>query len=202
MLTVACVCVPPLYNETHVARLFSMVCEHLDGFAFQPIWESDKPGWWAKIDLFQPGRHEGRVLYFDLDVTVVGDLRPLASDEFTIARDWGSLGFNSSVMAWTPSEATERIYTEFTPDVMDRMHGDQNWIGAMMPEAVTFPRRWVQSYKGDYLRKGWHPDTRVQVFHGQPKPWEIDNEVPRLVQTAAPPLPCGDAGSDQERPLT
>ena len=174
-VTVTCVCVPPAYSETHVTRLFNLAREHLCGFVFQPLWESPWPGWWSKISLFEPGRFNGRTLYLDLDTTPCGPLADLAEMEydFIAARDWLTLGINSSVMAWTPSERTERIYTEFVADpdgIMSRHHGDQTYIHAMMPDAQVFPRRWVRSYKADKP----HADQRVTVFHGEPKPWDVE----------------------------
>jgi hypothetical protein len=39
-----------------------------------------KPGWWAKLDLFDPAkRPPGRCLYFDLDTVIVNSLDPLAA---------------------------------------------------------------------------------------------------------------------------
>lgn len=189
MLTVAAVCVPGPgnYNEAHVARLYKMVKANLDErFWFVCITESDKPGWFAKIDLFKPKRFTGRVLYLDLDVTVVGDLAPLARFDapFVIARDWlpikrqdGSIvrsKFNSSVMSWDAGYA-DRIYTQFSAHRMDEFAGDQNWIEEVMPSAATFPLGEVVSYKVDVRPRGRVPGSaRVVVYSGQPKPWEVE----------------------------
>jgi len=81
---------------------------------------------------------------------------------------------NSSVMAWTSSPETERIYTDFTPAVMDRLRGDQDWFHVKMAGQDRFPRRWVPSYKAHVRPTGRVPaDARVVVFHGRPKPWEV-----------------------------
>lgn len=173
MLTVTAVLAPPAYDESHLARLFALVVENINQpFVWQPVTDSPWRGWWSKVSLFEPGRFAGRTLFMDLDVTPCGALDDLAAypGDLVACRDFLTLGINSSVMAWTPSERTERIYTEFTPDVMSRMHGDQNWIYAMMPDVATFPRKWVRSHKVDRP----HPDQRVVVCHGHPKPWDVE----------------------------
>ena len=177
MLTVACVCVPGgVYTDAHVARLSNMVSAHLKqphGLAVH--YESDKPGFWAKIDLFKPGRYKGRVLYLDLDVTIIGSLDDLANypHPFSAISDYlNPLVINSSVMAWDAGTA-DRVYTDFTPDAMKRLNGDQNWINEKV-NAVRFPRRWCPSYKVHILPTGKVPaDARVIVFHGVPRPWEV-----------------------------
>ena len=176
MLTVALVCVPPAYNNTHVMRLKDQVDQHLDqSHEFQVITKSDKPGWWSKIDLFRPRRFEGRVLYLDLDTEIVGSLDDIADypHPFAISGDWGKSRYNSSVMVWDAGVA-DHIYNNFTSDVMDRLHGDQDWIGEQMPDATVFPLGWIASYKATVLRRGFVPSaSRVVVFHGQPKPWSL-----------------------------
>lgn len=152
-----------------------MVADHLkQPCSFVCLEDSPFPGWWAKISLFEPGRFSGRVLYLDLDVTVSGNLDDLADypAPFVIVRDWGRLGFNSSIMAWTAGYG-DPLHTKFDPSVMDQMHGDQDWIFRQMPSLAVFPRRWCVSYKRAKLLNKWPDDMRVCVFHGRPKPWDL-----------------------------
>lgn len=160
-----------------------MVKGHLDvQFQFYPLLESDKPGWWSKIELFKPGRFTGRVLYLDLDVSVVGALDDLVAlpEPFVIAKDWvgtKKIGkYNSSVMVWDAGEL-DHVNLRWTPDVMQRMRGDQNWIEECVPEPALFPRAWVRSFKADVRNRldGSLPnDCRVVVYHGRPKPWTVE----------------------------
>lgn len=188
MLTVACVLskVPrknavTVYDRSHVDRLEGMVALHMSQpYQFVCVDDSQFPGWWAKLDLWKPGRFKGRVLYLDLDTTVVGSLFELVNyanypNHFCAIADYQyPLRLNSSVMAWDAGVA-DHLYTYFTPDVMNRLHGDQNWITERMPDAVRFPKRWCPSYKAHVLPTGEIPkDARVIVYHGQPKPWEIN----------------------------
>ncbi len=153
-----------------------MVAEHMrQPYRFVCVDDSPFPGFWAKISLFQPGRFMGRVIYLDLDVTVVGMLDDLADYPypFCAIRDYQyPLQVNSSVMAWD-SVMADCVYDDFTPDVMDRLHGDQNFIYEKI-NPVTFPKRWVPSYKANVLPTGKVPtDARVIVYHGLPRPWDI-----------------------------
>ena len=172
MLTVACVLSEgPTYNRSHVSRLERMVAEHINQpYRFICLDDSPFPGWWAKISLFQPGRFDGRVLYLDLDVTVTGNLDDLADYPwpFAIIRDWGRFGYNSSVMAWDAG-TVDQLYTEFTPQVMNDLRGDQDWVTIKKTDAAKFPRNWCYSYRLG-LKTGYPKDMRVCVYHGFPKP--------------------------------
>lgn len=114
---------------------------------------------WTKLELFNPVRAwTGRVLYLDLDVLIVAPLAPLLNSPapFTITADpptranprtQDSFGrriirrFNSSVMAWE-GQVAAGLYTEWAPSVVAELSGDQDWIGAQVPGAATWPRDW------------------------------------------------------------
>lgn len=111
---------------------------------------------WTKLELFNPVREwKGRVLYLDLDSLIVAPLGPIIDlpASFAITSDpTGKTGrdsfkrqivrrFNSSVMAWDGATHTE-LFTGWTPDVADRLSGDQDHIGETLPNAVTMPRDW------------------------------------------------------------
>lgn len=180
MLTVACVLSKgPVYNESHVERLHRFVDFHLNQtYEFVCVTDSPLPGWWAKIDLWKPGRFPGRVLYLDLDVTVTGNLDELADypAPFVIIKDWNRIGYNSSVMAWDARHC-DRLYTEFVEDDIARFKGDQIYIQKKMNGAATFPKPWCRSFKRMVLLKEHTADMRVCVFHGFPKPWMVANWV-------------------------
>jgi hypothetical protein len=181
MLTVALVCVPGgIYDNSHVHRIISQIEKHLTiPHVFDVLRSSDKPGWWAKIDLFKPGRFSGRVLYLDLDTTVVGSLDDLVGFDapFVAIQDYQyPIRINSSVMSWDAGVA-DHIYTEFVPNAFDtigKTHGDQDWIHQHIA-AARFPKRWCPSYRAHVLPTGKVPkDARIIVFHGRPKPWEME----------------------------
>ena len=178
MLTVAMVCVPGgEYDMSHVERLAEQVEKHLTlPHDFSLITVSDKPGFWAKVDLFQPGWCKNRTLYLDLDTTIVGSLDEIAEfpHQFASIKDYQHpLTMNSSVMVWDAGEG-DAIYNNFRPAVMKQFHGDQGWISHTMPGAARFPREWCVSYRQSVQSTGIVPDdARVVVWHGQPKPWQV-----------------------------
>lgn len=142
----------------------------------------DGKGWWQKISLFAPGLFTGRIMYFDLDVCIIGNIDRLASvqQDFCMIENFGPnkrhAAHNSSVMVWTPNTKSEQIYTKFSPDVTKHLHGDQCYDWRVMhPNIWNYPKSWVVSYKYEKYPQWKHmnKDTSVVVFHGQPKPHQV-----------------------------
>jgi hypothetical protein len=176
MLTVACVQVGNFLGrgEEYVAKLSSMVARNLSQpHRFECITESDKPGWWAKADLFEPGRFYGRVMYLDLDTVIVGPLEQLAASKGILhLADWGwtKNDYGSGVMVFDAGEH-EEIFTRYTPDVPKCFRGDQDFIKTI-GEWPALPKGLNVSYR--YHAKNGPPAGAVTVsMHGQPKPHEI-----------------------------
>ncbi len=190
MLTVACVLKSGgIYGPEHVERLRVMVRDHLSaphcfyGISdFPPLdrcWWSrlrdNLPGWWSKVELFRPGLFTGRVLYLDLDVTVVGSLDAIVNFHapFAAIGDYERPCLNSSVMVWDAGVA-DHIYTGFREELTFRRGGDQVWISECMPDAQRLPRAWCPSWKHDVKRwNALNHEAKVVIFHGRPKPWEL-----------------------------
>ncbi len=200
MLTVVCVLSTSdgrrQYDASHVERLRKMVAEHLTSIhRFVCLSDVDVPcerieltgdwvGWWAKVELFRPGLFESRVLYLDLDVTVVGELDEIAHypEPFVAIKDWLRPTINSSVMVWDGGVA-DHVYLNLADEDIERLRGDQDWITEQMPKVETFPRDWCVSYRKSVvpLRRFMLPGqpvamptgAKVVVFHGEPKPWEV-----------------------------
>lgn len=183
MLTIACVNVGDYLGrgEEYVAKLRAGVARHLAlPHEFVCIRESAKPGWWAKVDLFEPGRFRGRVLYLDLDTVIVGDLARLVVHKGLLhLQDWGwtTPTYGSGVMVWDVGEHAE-IFELYDKHVPARFRGDQDWLTAL-GGWDALPRELNYSYR--YHAKRAVPDGAVTVsFHGRPKPHEItDGWVPQ-----------------------
>ncbi len=196
MLTVACVLSrgpKRSYDKSHVERLQKMVAKHLEQpYRFLCLTNNGRvpceslplvkgwPGWWSKIELFCPDlfKMNERVLYLDLDVTVIEGLDEIAyyPAPFAAIDDWLRPTINSSVMVWDAGVA-DHVFTNFTEDVMERLHGDQNWITEQMPKVETFPRDWCVSYRKSVRMFGVVPPAaKIVVFHGEPKPWDLDDD--------------------------
>jgi hypothetical protein len=166
--------------------------------------------WWYKMQLFDPSKHAGPILYFDLDVIIVGNIdwiwnKPCSF--FWALRDFKYLwkpthtGINSSVM-WWDTRYHEAVWTKFQHEnfslTQKKYHGDQDFISAVinlnqrrfLDQDKIKSWRW-QCLDGGYdFRKkryinpgsGTYMDyaTSVLVFHGKPKPDKISD--PAVIQ--------------------
>lgn len=189
MISVACVLKSGgIYDAGWVARLQAGVSYHLKvvPHRFVCLSDVDVPceriplahglaGWWSKLELFRPALFSGRVLFLDLDVLITGDLAPLFDGAgFRICKDWWLPGFNSSVMAWDAGDVD--LFEAFTPSVMARLRGDQDWITERRTDAQTFDPSLIVSYKAHCQGRGLPKNARVVCCHGRPKPDEIADD--------------------------
>ena len=171
----------------------------VDGVECNPLL-CDLPGWWQKVGLFQRGLFPGWNMFLDLDVVITSSLAPLVAAAMTdksalwcvddfgyplrnpravspdTRRMLGGVGtIQSSVMLWcgSPESQVYAAWDQFTPEVMEALHGDQNWLTqALYPQAVKFlPDGYVNSYK-----YGKHQQAPLSVFHGEPKPHQVADE--------------------------
>lgn len=144
-------------------------------------------GWWAKMELFRPSLFRDRtILYLDLDVVVCGHIGPLlrVPERTTLLRGFYTpAGINSSVMYLT-AEDRLTVWYNWTTDPGHWMEwagrgGDQVVIGDILGRTAA---RWqdvapgtILSYKADIRSRYLRPPagTRLVVFHGNPRPWNI-----------------------------
>jgi hypothetical protein len=187
MINVCCVRVGDKYGREYVAVLHNMVVRSLGvPFRFwcitddpEPIHpdieiiphDPDSPGWWQKINLFSPYMpwDEGdRIVYFDLDVAIVGRLEELVETKGIIL-DWNLPCYNSSVMVWDHGEHRD-VWDKFMSGIMRELPGDQDWL-TKVGGWDYLPRDWCLSYRG--LRGEFPPrGSKVIVYHGKPDPHE------------------------------
>lgn len=134
----------------------------------------DLPGWWSKLELFRPGLFSGRVLYFDLDTVITGDLSEIASysGPFAALEDFytpSSIG--SGVMAWEAGHA-DHLYTKWRGQKPNG--GDQTWIMRQMGHIDRLQNLYpgqIASYKAHV--RAQRRKARVVCFHGRPRPHEV-----------------------------
>ncbi|MDB5441097.1 MAG: hypothetical protein JWM33_3524 [Caulobacteraceae bacterium] len=141
----------------------------------------DLIGWWQKPYLFSadmPFEAGARILYLDLDVAITGRLEEFAETK-GIIRDWNHGWFNSSVMCWDHGEH-RAIWERLDPENAPTRIGDQEWISDMAPDFPVLPADWCVSYRRSAVE--WPPaDSKVVVFHGEPKPHELtDGWTPQV----------------------
>lgn len=153
-----------------------------------------RKGAWRKISLFRPGLGgmTGRMLGFDLDVVITGDLTPLvdrAPDKVAMRREWryawkGQQGGHGSVFCFEPA-LHPYLYDEFAADpagAVARHKGSEQYytsITALRHGQLSYlPGPLVGSFKYDAARlpplnlllpPRLPDDCRVMCFHGSPK---------------------------------
>lgn len=169
--------------NTHATRPIDFVCftddaAGLDKEIEPRILPSRFVGWWNKLALFHKSAFDPgeRVVYFDLDTLVIGNIDPLLAydGQFAALRDfYRPSGIGSGIMAWRAGDYG-RIYDEwaFAGHPSHRL-GDQGVIEAAVPEAVrlqdVFPGL-ITSFKTD-CAFGYAPAGAALIcFHGEPKP--------------------------------
>ena len=151
------------------------------------------PGWWGKIGLFRPGLSTEYNLWLDLDVVITSNLDNMVlqygGSHLACAKNWaqsGHGGCQSSVMLWKGGKGNqaEWIWRYFDPadahwppiNKPGVLWGDQEHITKLRDEgriSVThFDPALVQSYKY-HCRDGLPKDTKIVVFHGDPKPADV-----------------------------
>jgi len=148
-----------------------------------------------------------KMLYFDLDTVIVGNidwLWQVNKDKFWAARDFKYLmksskwAINSSVM-WFDIKDYAYVYNEFDPkSIIDNprcpWHGDQDYIFEKVKNDVAFYNsdqilsyRWQVMHGGYDFRYRKHkdpgaasvvpPEASVLIFHGNPKPHEVKDNI-------------------------
>lgn len=166
-----------------------------------------KRSWWYKMQLFNPEFHQGPLLYFDLDCVVTRDLHWVAEHppEYLWAiRDFKHLQnphmqiLNSSVMWWDTRKFAD-VWNKFKVkninEVVRHFPGDQDYLTSTIESKRRhfFPDKYFESYRWQVVDGGYDftkrqhntpgtgaaitSDTSVIVFHGQPKPDQVNDPL-------------------------
>jgi hypothetical protein len=165
-----------------------------------------KKSWWYKMQLFDSKLFSGQMLYLDLDVVIVGNLdwiTQLPQRSFWAIHDFrrlwkpSSRTINSSVM-YFDTQAYDYVWNKFQQrslnTVIQHYKGDQDFITESIdPRHLRYfdtdrilSWRWQVINDGVVVRKkisneqfnGKLPENAsVLIFHGNPKPHEINNVV-------------------------
>jgi len=149
---------------------------------------------------------QGKIIFFDLDVVIhanIDKLLAFADRNFVGIHDFNRafhsnwMNLNSSVMAWTHGTQSH-VWEQFKANPRDaqRLHGDQDWIWKTSKHIIKFwPKEWVQSYKWEIRKREEltmssgkrqfkqvdhtvevNPACCVTVFHGDPKPQDVQDK--------------------------
>jgi len=210
-INVICVFWGTKYSIKHVNTLYKMVKRNVhlplnfycltdnigqtfeEGIKTIIIPDPQLDGWWNKMHLYDKRLNiEGNILYLDLDVVIINNLKPFFSQyedkDFLVIRDFGqpTTTINSSVLRYN-LKYHSFIYDDYikSKEKYDKMHGDQNVITDMMfrhpltqimPDSWTYSFKWPERGKPKKYEKYKpldHPlkkDSLVCVFHGHPNP--------------------------------
>lgn len=189
------------FRWEHVEDLKQQCARHAPGVEFVCLSDDprgtplkhDWPGWFSKIEIFTL---PGPCLYFDLDTVILDSLEPLLeiarTRPFTVLRDFNhpkaGHDVQSSVMAWNGEPPyLGRLYTRFRCHPEHHMaenncrefHGDQGFV-ERHAEGWEF---WQDQLPGALVsyklqcRDGVPKGVRVLVFHGRPRPWDVENPI-------------------------
>lgn len=226
-----CVIHGTAYSWQYVDTLYSMLSRNFSRPIRLHVWtESSRPipqpyikhelvewpgiagprkSWWYKMQMFDPDRFSGRLLYFDLDVVIVNSLDwmlELDPQNFWTIRDFRHhfrgawWGINSSCMIWDTT-AFAHVWQDFCGHnihaVTRQYQGDQDYLNAVIDHKLlryfdsTRVRSWRWEIKDggmDFKKRVYRrpdagsvipPGTDLMIFHGQPKPHEINDAVIR-----------------------
>lgn len=174
-----------------------------------------KKSWWYKMQVFDPAHIQGRVLYLDLDLVLVRNidwLFALDHSYFWAIKDFRYIwkpnwqGINSSIMLWDTVRYAW-IWQDFAAKnvhaTIKQFHGDQDYLNSIVNKKHLrfIDQDKVKSWRWQILDggldagtktyrrpgQGSHIDstTSVVIFHGHPKPHEIQDAWLRSCWTAA-----------------
>jgi len=163
--------------------------------------------WWYKLQLFNSEHHQGNLLYFDLDTVILRDISwipQLPTEYLWGIRDFkhlqrpGYSTLNSSVMWWNVDRMSwvwDQFNTTNVVNTTRQYPGDQDYLNAVLGQNRIryLEDSQIQSWRWQCLDGGYNFNTRrhkipgqgtqipgsasVLVFHGKPKPHEINDKV-------------------------
>lgn len=181
--------------ERHLSVPHRFVClsnVEIEGVDVIPLTQDTWVGWWSKIELFEPGKFDGPVLYFDLDVIFAGNIDAMAGPfaSLVMLRDHHPEILNSTAMWFDPSDpAFGEIYANFQAETAGTMSrytsimslGDQALIADafrgrevgvwqdLLGQEQFLPFSYSSRPNPDAVRQTLPPGTRVVYCLGNPK---------------------------------
>lgn len=185
------------YQWQHVEKLYAMVKDkYAERFDFVCL--IDKPeriknpnihyyelpkglnGWWNKLLLFSNDFQKNFIppfLFLDLDLILTDKIDdiinlPCKRNMLYAIGEWRAPLINSSVMLF---DGCQHIWDSFKPELMNKLHGDQDWIAIAKPDFMHFPKGWIQAYKY-HCKNGLPKACKIVTFQGKPKIEEVTDD--------------------------
>lgn len=192
---------------------FDFYCITEEGFGLHdeinilPLFDDKLTGWWHKLSIFRKDFYGlcGTALFLDLDVVITDSIDQLFQYKLgktcSISDKGGSKWnvINSSVVRFEIGEL-DYVWQGFEYNhkwIMQNMHGDQDWLGLVLPSVELYPVGWIVSYKKNCQSKGWRflghigewlmkkgyllprgdailpQGAKIVIFHGKPDPIDV-----------------------------
>lgn len=169
--------------------------------------KTDWPGWFAKLELFNPDLIEDDIFYIDLDTVIVGDFdHMLENSTLAALRDFYFPGCAASGIMRIPHAAKPAIWRKLRLLSREKLNGYKG-DGELLREIVDFDFLQEQypgeiiSYKAHIAGRrmaGFSPRfshgngalpaaAKIVCFHGRPRPWQLS--LPWIAPLASP-IPC------------
>lgn len=135
----------------------------------------DLPGWWSKINLFDPDQIKGDILYFDLDTVILNSVDYL----FNLESSYGLSDFTrikplETGVLYIKEEDKKPIFDQFRPRFVRKYRGDGDFVRLFESRFKRFQEDFpgkFSSYKV-HIKEG-KPLTDIICFHGKPRPWDV-----------------------------
>lgn len=136
----------------------------------------DRPGWWAKTEIFQL---KGKTIYFDLDTLILTDFTKfnLSKGDFIMLKAFNPRRtFASGAMAWEGDFSF--LYEDYTDEDAVKFKWDQKYIIHKLETSGIIPQTFqergskIYSYKRHCL-SGIPTDADLICFHGVPRPIDV-----------------------------
>jgi hypothetical protein len=168
------------YGLEYATRLYTGLARNTTvPFEYEVITETKYPGWWGKIELFNP---KERLVVLDLDIVITGNVDFLFEYDgpFCAWKDPWSSGLNGSIHSIAPGYGKElrAVFEAMPKQIMREFYSDQEFL-----RTQTKPDYWpdglIQSYKAQSLEQS-PKAARIVVFHGNPKPHECGGWVKEM----------------------
>jgi len=172
-----------------------------------PLPDYNLSGWWFKPWVFSDEMPiHGEILFIDLDVVIINNIDDIFQYEptkFSIIRDFTRASiptwtkFNSSVFKFKSANyhhLWDILKNDFNQ--IHSFHGDQDFLNKYLTDNFEyFPDNWIRSYKWEVRNRNElikienkitfqqksapiiHPDTKILVFHGDPKPSDVIDDI-------------------------
>jgi len=154
------------------------------------------PSWWSGLPFWMaepPGINTRDILYLDLDIVIIGSLDDIIRfpSNHACMKDYPSFACRRGCERHCNASVTLirngagaivwQKYLEAGKPTWDALGSKRGPLPLAAQELVDrhmktdlFPESWVCSYKLHVLKRGIPEDCRVVVFHGRPKPHEVD----------------------------